>query len=108
MGALATSLRERRAARAAGATVEGNAAAWRNVRRHVWRATIGGSQVVKRRLSSGAADLLGRPLRLVEATEARDSVRRLAARRLLEPALDENYRRATAETYAWPTAKQAG
>jgi len=79
-------------------------ALWRNVPTNVWRFTIGGYQVIKKWLSYREADLLGRPLTDAEAKEVRDMVRRLAALRLLEPALDENYRRVSAETYAWPPA----
>lgn len=34
----------------------------------------------------------------------RDMARRLAALRLLQPALDANYRAVTAATYPWPVA----
>jgi len=50
--------------------------------------------------------LLSRALRAEEAREVTATARRLAALVLLEPALDENYRRAKARAYAWPGGGQ--
>ncbi len=77
---------------------------WRNVPTEVWSFTIGGYQVMKKWLSYREQSLLGRPLTAAEATEVRDMARRLAALRLLQPALDANYRAVIAATYPWPAA----
>jgi len=74
---------------------------WKNVPAGVWGYYIGGYQVVKKWLSYREKELLGRPLRPEEAREVTAMVRRLAAIVLLEPALDENYRRIKASAYAW-------
>lgn len=71
---------------------------WRNVPARVWRYTLGGYQVVKKWLSYRDHDLLGRGLKLEEAEYVRDLMRRIAALRLLGPALDLNY--ATVKTAA--------
>jgi len=75
---------------------------WKNVPAGVWEYTIGGYQVVKKWLSYREQELLGRPLRSEDAREVQNMTRRLAAIILLQPALDENYRRVKAHTYAWP------
>jgi len=75
---------------------------WRNVPANVWDYYIGGYQVVKKWLSYREEKLLGRPLRAEEAREVTAMVRRLAAIVLLQPALDENYRRAKKDAYPWP------
>ena len=75
---------------------------WKNVPAGVWEYTIGGYQVVKKWLSYRERELLGRPFRSEEAREVTAMPRRLAAIILLQPALDENYRRVKAHTYAWP------
>jgi hypothetical protein len=75
---------------------------WRNVPANVWGYYIGGYQVIKKWLSYREHDLLGRALTADEAREVTDMVRRLSAIVLLQPALDENYRRAAANAYAWP------
>lgn len=59
--------------------------------------------MTKKWLSYRERDLLGRSLALDEAREVRDMARRIAALLLLEPALDDNYRKVKAATYAWPT-----
>jgi hypothetical protein len=71
---------------------------------NVWEFFIGGYQVIKKWLSYREQELLGRPLRSEEAREVTATARRLAAIVLMQPALDENYRRAAASAYAWPTA----
>jgi len=76
---------------------------WRNVPSRVWDFTIGGYQVMKKWLSYRERDLLGRALTLEEVRHVVGMVRRLAAVRLLEPALDANYVAVTADIYPWPT-----
>ena len=49
--------------------------------------------------------VLGRSITLDEATEVRNMARRLAAIRLLEPQLDENYQKLKEETYTWSGLK---
>ena len=63
---------------------------------------IGGYQVIKKWLSYRQHELLGRALRIEEVRHVTDIVRRLTAIVLLQPALDGNYRRVKASTYAWP------
>ena len=50
--------------------------------------------------------LLGRPLAPEEARTLSEVARRLAALRLLEPALDANYNAVRAETYPWPRTER--
>ena len=75
---------------------------WRNVPVNVWRYTIGGYQVVKKWLSYRGRQLLGRDLKVEEAREVAQMVRRIAAILLLQPQLDENYRRSRDDAYPWP------
>ena len=77
---------------------------WRNVPANVWDYVIGGYQVIKKWLSYREQELLGRGLRSEEATEVAAIACRLAAIILMQPALDENYRRAAASAYAWSGA----
>jgi Type ISP C-terminal specificity domain len=77
---------------------------WRNVPTRVWDFTIGGYQVMKKWLSYREYALLNRPLTLNEVQHVVGMARRLAAVRLLEPALDANYAAITADTYPWPAA----
>jgi hypothetical protein len=77
---------------------------WRNMPAGVWEFYIGGYQVIKKWLSYREQELLGRTLRDEEALELAGTARRLAALVLLQPALDENYRRAAKSAYAWPGA----
>ena len=79
-------------------------ATWCNVPARVWDYTIGGYQVVKKWLSYREAKLLGRGLRPEEAKYVTEMVRRLAALRLLEPALDANYEAVKSDTYPFPSA----
>ncbi len=74
---------------------------WRNVPKGVWGFVIGGYQVMKKWLSYREHAILGRPLTVEEAREVTYMVRRLAALRLLEPALDANYQQVKANTYPW-------
>lgn len=75
---------------------------WRNVPAGVWNYFIGGYQVIKKWLSYREKSLLGRGLTTDEARHVTATARRLAALRLLEPALDQNYLRVKADTYPWP------
>ena len=68
----------------------------------MWRYTIGGYQVMKKWLSYRERPLLGRDLKPEEARYVTEMARRIAAILLLEPALDANYERVKADTYAWP------
>jgi len=77
---------------------------WSNVPARVWDYHIGGYQVIKKWLSYRERKLLGRGLRPDEAKYVTEMVRRLAALRLLEPALDANYEAVKANTYAFPSA----
>lgn len=79
-----------------------NTAYWKNVPSGVWEYHIGGYQVIKKWLSYREMPLLGRPLTLDEVKEVMNMVRRIAAIRLLEPALDANYQAVKAATYSWP------
>ncbi len=74
-------------------------ACWRNVPARVWDYTLGGYQVMKKWLSYREHALLGRDLTPDEAREVTAMARRLAALRLLEPALDAAYQAAKAA--AW-------
>jgi hypothetical protein len=73
------------------------AAFWRNVPQKVWEYTLGGYPVLKKWLSYRELSQLGRPLSLDEAREVTAIVRRIAALLLLQPALNENYRKVKAE-----------
>jgi len=68
-----------------------DATCWRNVPEGVWDYTLGGYQVLKKWLSYREASLLGRALTSDEAREFTHIARRIAALRLLEPQLDQNY-----------------
>jgi hypothetical protein len=81
---------------------------WKNVPAGVWEFYIGGYQVIKKWLSYREEQLLGRALRAEEAREVTHMARRLAAIVLLQPALDENYRRVKASAYPWPPGPPAG
>jgi hypothetical protein len=81
---------------------------WKNVPAGVWEFYIGGYQVIKKWLSYREEELLGRALRAEEAREVTHMARRLAAIVLLQPALDENYRRVKASAYPWPQGPPAG
>jgi hypothetical protein len=74
---------------------------WRNVPAAVWDFFIGGYQVIKKWLSYREKPLLGRGLTTEEVRHVQQTARRLAAIRLLEPALDANYAAVKAEPYDW-------
>jgi hypothetical protein len=74
---------------------------WSNIPLRVWEYTIGGYQVMKKWLSYREERLLGRALRKEEVRYVQEMARRIAAIVLLEPALDENYRRLKEHVYPW-------
>lgn len=74
---------------------------WGNIPVNVWGYYIGGYQVIKKWLSYREKALLGRGLSLDEARHVTDMARRLAAIRLMEPALDANYAAVKENTYDW-------
>jgi hypothetical protein len=74
---------------------------WRNIPKGVWEYVIGGYQVIKKWLFYREQGVLGRPLTADEVREITNMARRIAAIRLLEPALDANYSRCKKETYLW-------
>ena len=78
---------------------------WRNVPARVWDYTLGGYQVMKKWLSYREYPLLGRDLTPAEAREVTAMARRLAALRLLEPALDAHYQAVKAATESWPVPR---
>ena len=75
---------------------------WRNVPAGVWEYFIGGYQVIKKWLSYREHEMLARPLSADEGRKVTAMARRLAAIVLLQPALDDNYRRVAAQAYSWP------
>jgi len=79
---------------------------WKNVPARVWDYTIGGYQVLKKWLSYREATLLGRGLSPAEAREVTAMTRRIAALRLLEPALDASYQAVKAAAFAWSAAQE--
>jgi hypothetical protein len=79
---------------------------WSNVPPNVWEYFIGGYQVIKKWLSYREHKMLGRALSADEAREVTGMARRLAAIVLMQSALDDNYRRAAANAYAWPGASE--
>ena len=79
---------------------------WRNIPEAVWSFTIGGYQVLKKWLSYRERPLLGRALTPGEVRYVRDVARRLAALRLMGPALDANYRACAAAHRPFDVATQ--
>ena len=79
-----------------------DAAYWKNVPKAVWEYKLGGYQVLKKWLSYREFTLLGRALRLDEVEYFQQVIRRIAALRLLGPALDANYEAVKADLYDWP------
>ncbi len=79
---------------------------WSNVPANVWQYTIGGYQVIKKWLSYRERPLLGRGLTPEEARKVTNIARRIAAILLVGPALDDNYHKVKADTYAWPSKRQ--
>lgn len=77
------------------------AAYWRNIPLNVWEYYIGGYQVIKKWLSYREDKILGRALKSEEAREVMNTARRTAAIILLQPELDENYRKVKAAAFDW-------
>jgi hypothetical protein len=75
---------------------------WRNVPKGVWEYYIGGYQVIKKWLSYREQKMLGRAITPNEMKEVTSMARRIAAIKLLEPMLDENYQKVKKEVYEWP------
>jgi len=75
---------------------------WRNIPLNVWEYHIGGYQVIKKWLSYREEELLGRAIKPDEAREVTNMARRIAAIILLQPKLDENYRKVKATAFDWP------
>lgn len=80
------------------------AAYWRNIPLNVWEYYIGGYQVIKKWLSYREDEILGRALKPDEAREVMNMARRITAIILLQPKLDENYRKVTAAAFDWVSA----
>jgi len=80
------------------------AAYWCNVPLNVWEYYIGGYQVIKKWLSYREDGILGRALKPDEAREVMNTARRIAAIILLQPKLDENYRKVKAAAFDWARA----
>jgi len=80
---------------------------WSNVPSNVWGYTLGGYQVIKKWLSYREQAVLGRALKPEEAAYVSEMVRRIAAIRLLGPALDANYEAAKANAVAWKDGRPA-
>ena len=74
---------------------------WRNIPLNVWQYTIGGYQVIKKWLSYREDEILGRALKPEEAREVTNTARRIAAIILLQPTLDENYRKIKNSAFDW-------
>ena len=74
---------------------------WRNIPLNVWEYYIGGYQVIKKWLSYREDEILGRALNPEEAREVMNTARRIAAIILLQPKLDENYRKIKAAAFDW-------
>jgi len=79
-----------------------DSAYWSNIPSRVWDYTIGGYQVIKKRLSYREKDLLGRGLTKEEVRYVQEMTRRIAAILLLEPFLDANYESIKQHTFPWP------
>ena len=79
------------------------AAYWRNIPVNVWEYYIGGYQIIRKWLSYREVEILGRPLKPEEAREVMNTARRIAAIILLQPKLDENYRKVKAAAFDWFT-----
>ncbi|NQT02629.1 MAG: DNA methyltransferase, partial [Planctomycetes bacterium] len=77
---------------------------WSNIPQKVWNYYIGGYQVIKKWLSYREKEILGRGLKTEEVHEVMNMARRIAAIILLQPALDENYKKVKKSTFSWPDA----
>lgn len=78
-----------------------DAAYWCDVPKGVWEYIIGGYQVIKKWLSYREREVLGRPLTTEEVREVTNMARRIAALRLMEPALDANYAHCKSNAFQW-------
>lgn len=76
---------------------------WSNVPEKVWDYALGGYQVIKKWLSYREQVVLGRALKLEEATYVSEMVRRIAAILMMAPALDANYRACVADAQTYET-----
>lgn len=74
---------------------------WSNIPARAWEYTLGGYQVLKKWLSYREYDLIDRPLTHDEAKDAMNIARRISTLLLMEPALRQNYIRATTDSYKW-------
>jgi len=74
---------------------------WKNIPSNVWLYRIGGYQVIKKWLSYRDMRILGRSLNIEEVKEVTNMARGLAAIILLQPQLDENYRRIKESVFEW-------
>lgn len=72
---------------------------WKNVPAGVWDYVIGGYQVFKKWLSYRDYQVLGRSLTSEEVRQGTAITRRVAAVLLMQPALDENYRKIKKQTF---------
>ncbi len=77
---------------------------WKNIPEKAWEFYIGGYQVIKKWFSYREFIFLQRPITIAEADEVTNMARRLTQLFLMQPALDSNYQRVKANTYAWPKA----
>ena len=74
---------------------------WSSIPTNVWNYYIGGYQVIKKWLSYREKEILGRGLKIEEVHEVMNMARRIAAIILLQPALDENYKKVKKSTFNW-------
>ena len=65
---------------------------WKNIPEAIWETHIGGYQVIKKWLSYRDRSILDRALTAEEVAHVQSVARRLAAIRLLGPALDDSFR----------------
>jgi hypothetical protein len=73
---------------------------WKNVPMGVWDYVIGGYQVFKKWLSYRDYQVLGRSLSTDEIRQGTGITRRLAAILLMQPALDENYKKIKKQAFS--------
>ncbi len=72
---------------------------WHNIPEKVWDYHIGGYQVLKKWLAYREGKVLGRSLHREEVQYFKNVARRLTALILMQPELDENYKRCKVKTY---------
>jgi len=78
---------------------------WSNVPENVWNYHLGGYQVIKKWLSYRETRILGRPITPDEAREVQGMARRLLGVLLMQPDLNENYRKNEHTWSRWPPAR---